>query len=63
MPRRLRKRPSEGKAAFPTAALGRKCKSAMTDRHELLKRVFGFDHFRGVQESVIELTVFIECRN
>ena len=26
----------------------------MTDRHELLKRVFGFDHFRGVQESVIE---------
>ena len=26
----------------------------MTDPHELLKRVFGFDHFRGVQETVIE---------
>ena len=25
----------------------------MTDPHELLKRVFGFDHFRGVQEQVI----------
>ena len=25
----------------------------MTDPHELLKRVFGFDHFRGVQEEVI----------
>ncbi|HEX8839710.1 MAG TPA: DNA helicase RecQ [Sphingomicrobium sp.] len=25
----------------------------MTDPHELLKRVFGFDHFRGVQETVI----------
>jgi ATP-dependent DNA helicase RecQ len=26
----------------------------MTDPHELLKRVFGFDHFRGVQEKVVE---------
>ena len=26
----------------------------MTDPHELLKRVFGFDHFRGVQEQVID---------
>jgi len=26
----------------------------MTDPHDLLKRVFGFDHFRGVQEEVIE---------
>src|SRR3954451_11034828 len=26
----------------------------MTDPHELLKRVFGFDHFRGVQEGVVE---------
>ena len=26
----------------------------MTDPHEILKRVFGFDHFRGVQEQVIE---------
>src|SRR5690242_19842389 len=26
----------------------------MTDPHDLLKRVFGFDHFRGVQEAVIE---------
>ena len=26
----------------------------MTDSHELLKRVFGFDHFRGVQETVVE---------
>src|SRR5690348_875282 len=25
----------------------------MTDPHEILKRVFGFDHFRGVQEKVI----------
>ena len=25
----------------------------MTDPHDLLKRVFGFDHFRGVQEQVI----------
>jgi len=25
----------------------------MTNPHELLKRVFGFDHFRGVQEDVI----------
>jgi ATP-dependent DNA helicase RecQ len=25
----------------------------VTDPHELLKRVFGFDHFRGVQEDVI----------
>jgi ATP-dependent DNA helicase RecQ len=25
----------------------------MTDPHDLLKRVFGFDHFRGVQEEVI----------
>ncbi|MEA3066795.1 MAG: hypothetical protein QOK41_202, partial [Sphingomonadales bacterium] len=25
----------------------------MTDPHELLKRVFGFDHFRGVQQDVI----------
>ena len=25
----------------------------MTDPHELLKRVFGFDHFRGVQEEVV----------
>jgi ATP-dependent DNA helicase RecQ len=25
----------------------------MTDPHELLKNVFGFDHFRGVQEEVI----------
>jgi ATP-dependent DNA helicase RecQ len=27
--------------------------SDMTDPHGLLKRVFGFDHFRGVQEQVI----------
>ena len=26
----------------------------MTDPHELLKRVFGFDHFRGVQSQVID---------
>jgi ATP-dependent DNA helicase RecQ len=26
----------------------------MTDPHELLKRVFGFDHFRGVQEAVVD---------
>jgi ATP-dependent DNA helicase RecQ len=26
----------------------------MTDPHELLKRVFGFDHYRGVQEMVVE---------
>jgi ATP-dependent DNA helicase RecQ len=26
----------------------------MTDPHQLLKRVFGFDHFRGVQEKVVE---------
>src|SRR6185369_3698617 len=26
----------------------------MTDPHDLLKRVFGFDHFRGVQEQVID---------
>jgi ATP-dependent DNA helicase RecQ len=25
----------------------------MTDPHELLKRIFGFDHFRGVQEEVV----------
>ena len=25
----------------------------MSDTHDLLKRVFGFDHFRGVQEEVI----------
>jgi ATP-dependent DNA helicase RecQ len=25
----------------------------MTDPHDLLKRIFGFDHFRGVQERVI----------
>src|SRR6185369_1495369 len=27
--------------------------SKMTDPHDLLKSVFGFDHFRGVQEEVI----------
>ncbi|GAA4009784.1 DNA helicase RecQ [Sphingomonas swuensis] len=26
----------------------------MTDPHQLLKQVFGFDHFRGVQEEVVE---------
>ncbi|MFC7536189.1 DNA helicase RecQ [Sphingomonas sp. GCM10030256] len=26
----------------------------MTDPHHLLKSVFGFDHFRGVQESVVD---------
>jgi ATP-dependent DNA helicase RecQ len=26
----------------------------MTDPHDLLKRVFGFDHFRGVQEEVVD---------
>jgi ATP-dependent DNA helicase RecQ len=26
----------------------------MTGPHELLKRVFGFDHFRGVQEQVVD---------
>ncbi len=26
----------------------------MTDPHDLLKRVFGFDHFRGVQEQVVD---------
>ena len=26
----------------------------MTDPHDLLKRVFGFDQFRGVQEQVVE---------
>jgi len=25
----------------------------MTDPHDILKRVFGFDHFRGVQEQVV----------
>ena len=25
----------------------------MTDPHDILKRVFGFDHFRGVQEEVV----------
>ncbi|HWI87832.1 MAG TPA: DNA helicase RecQ [Sphingomicrobium sp.] len=25
----------------------------MSDPHEILKRIFGFDHFRGVQEAVI----------
>src|SRR4051794_22557172 len=25
----------------------------MTDPHDLLKRIFGFDHFRGVQEDVV----------
>ena len=25
----------------------------MTDPHDLLKRIFGFDHFRGVQEAVV----------
>ena len=25
----------------------------MTDPHQLLKQVFGFDHFRGVQEEVV----------
>jgi ATP-dependent DNA helicase RecQ len=28
--------------------------SDMTDPHGLLKRVFGFDHFRGVQEQVVD---------
>src|SRR5690349_8573256 len=28
--------------------------SDMTDPHELLKRTFGFDHFRGVQEQVVD---------
>jgi len=26
----------------------------MTDPHDLLKRVFGFDHFRGVQQQVVD---------
>ena len=26
----------------------------MTDPHDLLKQVFGFDHFRGVQEEVVD---------
>src|SRR6478735_8030908 len=26
----------------------------MTDPHDLLKQVFGFDHFRGVQEAVVD---------
>jgi len=26
----------------------------VTDPHEFLKRIFGFDHFRGVQEAVID---------
>ena len=26
----------------------------MTDPHEILKHVFGFDHFRGVQEQVVD---------
>ena len=26
----------------------------MTDPHDILKRIFGFDHFRGVQEEVVE---------
>src|SRR5690242_16555804 len=26
----------------------------MTDPHTILKQTFGFDHFRGVQEQVIE---------
>src|SRR4051794_25707582 len=25
----------------------------MTDPHDLIKRIFGFDHFRGVQEDVV----------
>ena len=42
------------KHAAQPAALGPPSqKSDMTDPHGLLKRVFGFDHFRGVQEQVI----------
>ena len=42
------------KDAAQLAALGPPSqKSDMTDPHGLLKRVFGFDHFRGVQEQVI----------
>ena len=26
----------------------------MTSTHDILKSVFGFDHFRGVQESVVD---------
>ena len=26
----------------------------MSDPHDILKSVFGFDHFRGVQEEVVE---------
>ena len=26
----------------------------MTDPHDILKRVFGFDNFRGVQERVVD---------
>jgi len=32
----------------------RQSKSKMTDPHDILKRTFGFDHFRGVQEQVID---------
>src|SRR5215213_11499389 len=53
-PRRLRKRPSDGKAGASTSGARSHGKSEMTDPHELLKRVFGFDHFRGVQETVVE---------
>jgi ATP-dependent DNA helicase RecQ len=26
----------------------------VSNPHQILKRIFGFDHFRGVQEEVIE---------
>jgi len=32
----------------------------MTDPHELLKNLFGFDNFRGVQERVIERVLAVE---
>src|SRR4051794_31404088 len=53
-PRRLRKRPSDGKASMSNRGARSHGKSEMTDPHELLKRVFGFDHFRGVQETVVD---------
>jgi hypothetical protein len=50
----LRKRPSDGKAGVSNRGARSHGKSEMTDPHELLKRVFGFDHFRDVQEKVVD---------
>ena len=38
-------------ALSPTGSVS---KQEMSSPHEILKRVFGFDHFRGVQEEVVD---------